>query len=608
MELTISPTAHTRRRQRLGSARLVSPKASSAAGRAASTAIAALWLGLGLTAAHGQQVTASLSPTTVAQGQPAAYSIVYQGPQTDLDLIPETPAVAGLEFEEPEIEQSFTLRDTVASQQIRIRWRVSGQESGQYTIPAQGVSFGGRQYATEPVTLEVREGPPVSPSFDPILRLSVAKTDLYVGEVTPITVTALFHRRTQVRNYEHPKLPRENFVVKRFPPAGPAPYVEINGERFQPVEFTSSLSALREGNLVVGPATIENVLVDVPLDADEDGRGFPPSFFQRMRTRQFTLTSEAVPIRVKPLPIEGRPADFTGAVGRFILQSRLAQPAQALHVGDPIAVDLIVTGEGNFDSLSAPLPAVTEGWKLYPAKVTQENRGTGLEPGAQVWNHVIVPQQPLTEVPAYVLSFFDPATSTYQTVRSAPIAITVQPEIARPDPPSGEPPAKDFSVVDAALPEEKLDDILTLRPALGAWQPLTPRPRDEILFWAAQALPAALLLAFIGVGLQRRHRERAAAERAAREGKPRLLNDIRRDLRQSGLTRRAFYTLAREFVDAAEFAAGRPVQAAGLNGELDSLLERQALYCYANRPEDATSPIPRPEQQEAIATLDKLAR
>ncbi|MFN0125824.1 MAG: BatD family protein [Verrucomicrobiales bacterium] len=590
---------------------MASPRASSATGRAPSTAVAALWLGLLLTAANGQQVTATLSPTTVAQGQPAVYSIVYQGPQTDLDLMPETPVVAGLDFDEPEIEQSFTLRDTVASLQIRIRWSVSGQEPGQYIIPAQGVSFGGRQYATEPVTLEVREGPPVSPSFDPLLRLNVAKTELYVGEVTPITVTALFHRRTQVRNYEHPKLPRENFVVKRFPPGGPAPYAEINGERFQPVEFTSSLSALREGNLVVGPATIENVLVDVPLDADEDGRGpqgLPPSFFQRMRTRQFTLTSEAVPIRVKPLPIEGRPADFTGAVGRFILQSRLAQPAQALHVNDPIAVDLIVTGEGNFDSLSAPLPAITDGWKLYPAKVTQENRGTGLEPGAQVWNHVIVPQQPLTEVPAYVLSFFDPATSTYQTVRSAPIAITVQPEIARPDPRSGEPPAKDFSVVDAALPEEKLDDILTLRPALGAWQPLTPRPRDEIVFWAAQALPAALILAFIGVGLQRRQRERAAAERASREGKPRLLNDIHRDLRQPGLTRREFYSLARELVDAVEFAAGRPAQIAGLNGELDSLLERQALYCYANLPEDATSPIPRPEQQAALATLDKLAR
>jgi hypothetical protein len=116
------------------------------------------------------------------------------------------------------------------------------------------------------------------------------------------------------------------------------------------------------------------------------------------------------------------------------------------------------------------------------------------------------------------------------------------------------------------------------------------------------------VLAFIGVGLQRRQREREAAERTAREGKPRLPADIRRDLRRSGLTRREFYTLAREYVDAAEYHTGRPAQASGLNGELDSLLAHQSLYCYAGNSEEAAAPVPAPEQKQVIATLEKLAR
>lgn len=595
-----TPPRHCRLRRKYGGVLAVA--ATLACGWAASPAAA-------------QRVAARISPSVVAQGQPAIYSIDYTGPQTDLETVPDTPVVAGLEFEGPQVEHSFSMRNNVATMQLRLLWRVSGQTPGIYQIPAQAVSFSGRQYATEPVTLEVREGPPPTPTFDPLLRLRVDKTELYVGEVTPISVTALFHRRTQVHNYEHPKLPRENFVVKRFPPAGPAPYIEVDGERYQPVEFISSLSALREGDLVLGPATIENVQINVPLDASDDGgprgsQGFPPSFFQRMQTRRFTLTSESIRIRVKPLPIEGRPADFAGAVGRFIVQSRLAQPSQNLRVGDPIAIDLIVTGEGNFDSLPAPLPAVTEGWKLYPSKISHENRGTGLDPGTQVWNQVIVPQQPLTEVPAYTLSFFDPASATYHTVRSDPIPILLQPELTQPlfHPPAEQSATKDFSMVDAAMPEEKLDDILTLRPAIGAWLPLTPRPRDEALLWAAQALPAALLLAFIGVGLQRRHRERESAHRSATEGKPRLLADIRRDLRRSGLTRKEFYSLAREFLNAAEYHTGRSTSATGLNGELDSLLQRQSLYCYAGLADDAAAPVPRPEQQSVLATLDKLAR
>lgn len=573
-------------------------------------AVAAATLLVGGSAA-AQQVSATLSPAIVAQGQPSEFAITYEGPQTNIDALPTELAVPGLDVQGPQTQQSFSQRNNVTSFRIELIWQVSGSQPGTYAFPPQTVVFGGQSFTTKELTLEVREGPAPTASLDPVLRIAVEKTDLYVGEVTPITITAYFHRRTQLRNYDHPKMPRENFVVKRFPPPGPAPSVEINGERFQPIEFSSSLSALREGDLVVGPATLECV-VDFPLGAESEGGrrappGVPPSFFQRMNTRQITLTSEPVKVRVKPLPTEGRPADFSGAVGRFALMTRLAQPSQELRVGDPIAVDLIVTGIGNFDSLSSPLPAVTEGWKQYPSKVAQENRGTGLEPGSQVWNQVIVPQQPVTEVPAFALSFFDPASSTYQTVRSAPIPVVVLPDPVRPDPRTGETPTKDFSVLDAAIPEEKLNDILTLRPATGAWRPLTPRAQDQIVLWAAQALPAALLLTFIGAGLQRRHRERETAERLAREGKPRLPTDIRRDLRQSGLTRRQFYTLAREFVQSTEAHSGHPATAAGLNGELDSLLARQAHYCYAGESAEAAEPVPRSEQKDVLATLEKLA-
>jgi hypothetical protein len=179
--------------------------------------------------------------------------------------------------------------------------------------------------------------------------------------------------------------------------------------------------------------------------------------------------------------------------------SRLAQPPGELRVGDPVAVDLIVTGQGNFDSLSSPLPAESEGWKQYPSKVVQEYRGTGLEPGSQMWNQVIVPQQPASEIPAFALSFFDPATGTYQTVVSPPLPVRVLPAEEKPAVVAAEAPAQDFSVVDAALPEEQLNDILTLRPASSPWVSLQWAPSGPGLWWAAQAVPAAALLAIIGI-------------------------------------------------------------------------------------------------------------
>lgn len=577
------------------------------------TALAAL-LGLALIRPAGaQQVTTTLSPKIVSQGQSAEFIIIYEGPQANFESLPDNFGVPGLNIQGPQTQQSFSLNNNVASYRMELIWSVSAARPGSYTIPSQPITINGQSFTTQEVVLEVREGAAPAASLDPVLRLRIDKSDLYVGEVTPITITALIHRRTQLRNYGHPKLPRENFVVKRFPPPGPAPMIDYNGERFQPIEFRSSISALREGDMQVGPATLDDVLVDFPIEAGADpGRrtpqGFPPSFFQRMTTRQLTLTSDSVQVRVKPLPTEGRPADFAGAVGRFAALSRLGQITQELRVGDPISVDLIVTGEGNFDSLSAPMLASTEGWKVYPSKVMQENRGYGLDPGSQSWNQVIVPQQPLNEIPAFVLSFFDPATASYQTVRTAPIPIVVLPEPARPDPRSGEAPTKDFSVVDVAIPEEKLNDILSLRPATAHWMPLTPRSRESAIFWGAQAIPAALLLAFIAVGLQRHHREKAAAAERARQGKPRPPSEIKRDLKRPNQSRREFYSLAQEFIHAAEFHSGRPADSAGLNGQLTSLLERQAVICYAGPNQDADAPIPHPEQKAALDTLEKLSR
>lgn len=563
---------------------------------------------------RAQQVSATLSQSTASPGQTVEYTITYEGPQANLDLLPQ-PAVPGLDIQGPQTSQSMAFQSNGAqSFQYNLTWFLTGAAPARHVIPPQVIAFSGQSYTTPELVLEVKDGPLPAASFDPLLRLSVAKNELYVGEVTPITVTALFHRRTQLRNYDHPKLPRENFVVKRFPPAGPAQSVDINGERYQPIQFSSSISALIEGDVDLGPASLDCV-IDFPAADDSipprrTPQGFPPSFFQRMSTRKFTLTSDTVKIKVKPLPAEGRPADFAGAVGRFTLATQSSQlqqqPAQSVRVGDPISVDLFVTGTGNFDRLAAPLLETPDGWKTYPAKVTQENRSTGLEPGTQVYNQVIIPQQPGGFVPAFQFSFFDPQTEQYHTARSQPIALTILPEETKPAQAASEAPTKDFSAPDAAIPDEKLDDILTLRPLSGPMLSLTPQARGETMFWAAQAVPAALLLAFIGMGIQRRARERAAAVRRQREGQPRPLADIRRDLKRSGLTRRDFYALAREYVSAWEFHQQKSAAAAGLNGGVQTVLQRQSLYSYGGAAAEASAAIQNPEQKEILSVLDRL--
>jgi hypothetical protein len=50
------------------------------------------------------------------------------------------------------------------------------------------------------------------------------------------------------------------------------------------------------------------------------------------------------------LPEEGRPDNYSGAVGQFVFDVKVKPTEVAL--GDPITITLQITGEGNVDSIS----------------------------------------------------------------------------------------------------------------------------------------------------------------------------------------------------------------------------------------------------------------
>ena len=159
--------------------------------------------------------------------------------------------------------------------------------------------------------------------------------------------------------------------------------------------------------------------------------------------------------------------------------------------------------------------------------------------------------------------------------------------------------------MDAAVPEEQLDDILTVRPERSALRDLAPQPRDDTMWWAFQAIPAALVITFGAVGLQRRLRASALDRRRRTAGHPRPCADIRRDMKRSGVSLREFYALAREYLEAWRFHDGRSGTADSLNGDLEGILARQSLYCYSDVPEAGTVITPR-EQKSVLSALSRL--
>ena len=136
------------------------------------------------------------------------------------------------------------------------------------------------------------------------------------------------------------------------------------------------------------------------------------------RSRSVRLQSEELHIEVLPLPEQGRPAEFTGAVGRFQL-SVAAQPTQ-VSAGDPVTLRVLVEGEGNVAAVQPLQVDAAAGVKLYDPKVEEEARITnGVHGGRRLFEYILIPEQGGTlNIPPLRFAYFDPHQARYEVLQS----------------------------------------------------------------------------------------------------------------------------------------------------------------------------------------------
>jgi hypothetical protein len=191
---------------------------------------------------------------------------------------------------------------------------------------------------------------------------------------------------------------------------------------------------------------------------------------------------------------------------------------KSVQVGDPITVTNAISGRGNFDRVNAPVVEDERGWHKYPpsSKFKQDDE-VGAS-GTKTFDTVLSPNEKKQTLPVLAFSYFDPVKEQYVTLRSEPIAITVQgtgpaPNVAAAAPAS--PPPATTGRASPATQPAKPEDILyqlTDRPATAeSFAPLYTRP----VFWTAQLVPLFALIAFAGWRIRQTRIDNREARRIA---------------------------------------------------------------------------------------------
>ena len=180
------------------------------------------------------------------------------------------------------------------------------------------------------------------------------------------------------------------------------------------------------------------------------------------------LKSDEAQLTLLPLPQEGRPEDFSGAVGDY--QFIYSAGPKKVKVGDPVTLRMEINGTGNFNTVIIPKLENTEGFRVYEPQIKTES-------GKKTFRQVLIPESDkVYQTPKAIFTYFDPEKKIYKTITQEPTPLQVEKVAESPAQVIGQTPAVPPAVplTFAARPEEKervdsqpQGDILYIKESMG---------------------------------------------------------------------------------------------------------------------------------------------
>lgn len=437
------------------------------------TAIAA-WAFL-VTASPGQ-TSSRLSTAFLARGEQALLEVaVTGGKPTEM---PEIPAVANAEIRP--IGRGLQTRMLPGRRlEYVFEYVVTSYDIGRYVIPPIGLAVEGEPTFTEPLEFEIFNPDELKWSeiqaggktirYASSFRSMNAKP--FENETTPAEIKLFVPEDMVIQDWGIPDFERDGVTAWRFQPSQRPNRINLLGMRYLSIAYPSTITPTRVGKIAIGPAKVRLTTQEVVMDP-----------YPRTVNPEIFIDVPRLELDAKPMPA-GAPDGFENAVGQFRLSATAA--ATSVQEGDPLTVDLMVSGSGNLDTLHPPKLANAAGWKIYGNTTEQRGDERRQLSGNVIFHQSLRPLEMKSEIPPFRLVYFDPKDETYKTLTSEPIALQMTPNTT--------PAASATAAQSLSVPLERMTDVLAvLRPAQ-----LTLPAASALPGWLGHAIGGLLALVLL---------------------------------------------------------------------------------------------------------------
>ena len=307
---------------------------------------------------------------------------------------------------------------------------LSPKKRGNFTISQATISIDNEIYKTTPIKIEVTAAvdipkDPNDPNYlasqNIHLVAEVSKTNPYLNEAITVVYKLYVSPKIAVDNWNEIDSPRYNDFWNQN--------INTKGQKVQNGTYKGEeyrYLVLRKTVLYpqkTGKLNIEPLTLDLSMRVPSNRRDIFGSFLMTRVNRKISAGNKT--INVKPFPTEGKPVDFTGAVGNFTLD--VSASKTELNATESLQLKVNVKGNGNLKLFKLPKISLPSSLEVYEPE-HKENVRTNLGgmQGSISDSYTVVPQfKGKYPIPSISFSYFDLKTESYKRLTSEEIVINV---------------------------------------------------------------------------------------------------------------------------------------------------------------------------------------
>lgn len=382
-----------------------------------------------------QKLTAQASKTSVAVGEPFQVTFSLNGSGTDMKIAHMNDFEI---FQGPFNSSSMSVNNGVVTQSYSLTYVIGAKREGKLVLGPATIVVNGNTVQSNTLNIEVskassnpgnsRQGNTpdqsnVKSGGDNLFLIAQpSKTKVYIGE--ELTLIHKLYFKVDIVRYSVSKMPAmDGCFVQDGKVATPAAEM-VDGERYMGGELKKTyIVPQRTGKITIDPMEADFVV------RQQSNRRPRDIFEQLMGTGyeevKYKLRSKPVTIEVMPLPEEGKPENFSGAVGNYTFKATLSK--DKIKANEAINLTVTVSGKGNIklvDPLKINFP---EDFETYDPKITQSTANTEGLGGTKTFDYLLIPRHEGDyKIDQLNFSYFDPAKKEYVVLPSPEFTIHVE--------------------------------------------------------------------------------------------------------------------------------------------------------------------------------------